>query len=87
MKTKASVSHTCDPLGNVRRYGDPSGLTPAECILLDALVEHGGVTKAATALGRSPRATASRMTTIREKIGAASSAEAVTMWRARRDAA
>ena len=51
MKTRASVSSQADPLSNVRRYGNHARLTPSECSLLDALVEHGGVTKAARALG------------------------------------
>ena len=87
MKTKATNSRSCDPLGAVRIYGDQFALTTAERVLLDALVEHGGVTKMATALGLNPKATASRMTTIREKIGAASSAHAIQLWKARRDAA
>ena len=81
MKTKACFSSAADPLSNVRHYGNHTRLTPSERDLLDALMKHGGVTKAATALGLSPKATASRMTTIRQKIGAANSAEAVTMWR------
>ena len=87
MKTKANQSHACDPLGNVRRYGAPNELTASECSLLDAIVEHGGVTKAARSLGLSPKATASRVTTIRQKIGAVSSADAMRIWKERRDAA
>ena len=87
MKTKASCSSACDPLGDVRRYRDPSGLTPTECALLDALVEHGGVTKAARALGLGEKSTAARMATIRQKIGAVSSADAMRIWKERRDAA
>ena len=87
MKTKASVSRQCDPLSNVRRYGNHARLTPSECSLLDALVEHGGVTKAARALGLGEKSTASRMATIRQKLGAASSADAIQKWLARRDAA
>jgi len=87
MKTKACQSRSCDPLGAVRIYGDQFALTSAERVLMDALVKHGGVTKVATALGLSPKATASRMSTIREKMGAASSADAIAVWRARRAAA
>jgi len=87
MKTKARESHACDPLVSVRQYRDPNGLTPAERVLLDALVEHGGVTKAARALGFSISSTSARMQAIREKIGAATSADAIALWLARRDAA
>ena len=87
MKTKSSESRQCDPLSNVRRYGTHASLTPSERALLDALVEHGGVTKAARALGLGEKSTASRMSTIREKIGAVSSADAMRIWRDRRDAA
>jgi FixJ family two-component response regulator len=87
MKTKSCQSSSCDPLVNVRRYGTHAQLTPSERAILDALVEHGGVTKAARALGLGGRSTASRMATIREKIGAASSAEAIELWKERRDAA
>ncbi len=87
MKTKASESRQCDPLSNVRRYGAHVRLTDSERLLLDALVEHGGVTKAARALGLGEKSTASRMTVIRQKIGAASSADAIQKWLARRDAA
>jgi FixJ family two-component response regulator len=87
MKTFASQSHACDPLGDVRRYGDPNGLTPTERALLDALVEYGGVTKAARALGLGEKSTAARMATVREKIGAVSSADAMRIWKERRDAA
>jgi FixJ family two-component response regulator len=87
MTTKACLSSAANPLSNVRHYGSQSSLTPGERDLLDALMKYGGVTKAATALGLSPRSTASRMSIIREKIGATSSADAVTLWRARRDAA
>ena len=80
MKTKASISSQCDPLSNVRRYGTHDSLTPSERTLLDALVEHGGVTKAARALGLGDKSTASRMSTIREKIGATSSADAMRIW-------
>ena len=87
MKTKASVSRQCDPLSNVRRYGNHARLTPSECSLLDALVEHGGVTKAARALGLGEKSTASRMATIRQKLGAVSSKDAIRLWIERRDAA
>jgi len=87
MKTKASVSHACEPLVAVRRYTNPNGLTPGERVLLDALIDHGGVTKAARALGLDPKSTASRMRVVREKLSAANSAEAIALWVARRDAA
>ena len=87
MNRESKFSTKCDPLNNVRHYGAQSRLTPSERDLLDALVEHGGVTKMARALGLSPKATGSRMTTIRAKIGAANSAEAIALWVARRDAA
>ena len=87
MKTKASVSHACDPLGDVRSYGDPNGLTPTARALLDALVEYGGVTKAARALGLGERSTSASMVTVREKLGAVNSKDAIRLWIERRDAA
>jgi FixJ family two-component response regulator len=87
MKTKASDSRACNPLANVRHYGNHDRLTPTECVLLDALVDHGGVTKAARALGLGEKSTAARMATVREKIGAVSSADAMRIWKERRDAA
>jgi len=80
VKTKAVHSSAVDPLINVRRHGSQNRLTPSESALLSALVKYGGVTKAATALGLSPRSTASRMATIRDKIGATSSADAMRIW-------
>jgi DNA-binding CsgD family transcriptional regulator len=87
MKTKARESRACEPLVSVRKYRDPNGLTPSERVLLDALVEHGSVSKVARALGFGISSTSARMQAIREKIGAATSADAIALWLARRDAA
>lgn len=84
MKTKASVSRQADPLSNVRRYGSQSELRPSERTLLDAVVDHGGVTAAARALGLSGKSTGNRMAVIREKLGVATTAKAVERWRERR---
>ena len=87
MKTRASISRQCDPLSNVRRYGSQSELRPSERTLLDAVVDHGGVTAAARALGLSEKSTGNRMAVIREKLGAVSSKDAIRLWIERRDAA
>ena len=87
MKMKATNSNACEPLLNVRRYGAHANLTPSEVTLINALVEHGGVAKAARSLGFGERSTSARIATIREKLGAVSSKDAIRLWIERRDAA
>jgi len=73
----ANSSRSCESLDNMRKYGDPFELTPSERALLDALVKHGGVAKVARALGLGEKSTSSRMSAIREKLGVATSKQAI----------
>jgi DNA-binding CsgD family transcriptional regulator len=77
VKTKACESRAYERRSDVRKYTAPFALTPSERVLLDALVEHGGVTKVAEALGLKMRSISFRMRVIREKIGATSSKHAI----------
>ena len=54
-------------------------LTPREKELLIAVDEHGGVTKAATALGLRLSSFSTRLQTIREKLGVKTNALAIAL--------
>ena len=65
---------------------DVSKLTPSERILLAAVVEHGGVTRAARVLGFGEKSTGARMAVVRQKIGATTTKQAIEMMKEPRNA-
>jgi hypothetical protein len=66
-----------------RAFFDPSALTPREAALLDALLEHGTIPKAA-AIGITATSASKRMESIRGKLCVNSTKDAVGAWRARK---
>jgi molybdenum-dependent DNA-binding transcriptional regulator ModE len=67
-----------------RAFFDPSSLTPREAALLDALLEHGTISKAAAAIGITATSASKRMESIRGKLCVNSTKDAVGAWRARK---
>jgi DNA-binding CsgD family transcriptional regulator len=67
-----------------RAFFDPSALTPREAALLDALLEHGTISKAVAAIGITATSASKRMTPIRDKLCVNSTKDAVEAWRARK---
>lgn len=69
-------------------YLAPDRLTPGETTLIETLSREGcSVGVAATILGITPKTAENRARVIREKMGVEFIEEAVSLWRARRDAA